>query len=100
MSRPYISKPQGGSPFPAPMSSKPETHRIEHKRELTPELDLEKEVIACLNTPEGGLIFIGIDKSGQPVGVADQRVSHARPAHAHVHTHSQTLARTHADMRT
>lgn len=34
------------------MSSKPETHRIEHKRELTPELDLEKEVIAFLNTPE------------------------------------------------
>ena len=53
------------------MSSKPETHRIEHKRELTPELDLEKEVIAFLNTPEGGLIFIGIDKSGHPVGVAD-----------------------------
>jgi predicted HTH transcriptional regulator len=53
------------------MSIKPETHRLEYKRELTPELDLEKEVIAFLNTPEGGLIFIGIDKSGQPVGVAD-----------------------------
>ena len=49
----------------------PETHRIEYKRELTPDLDLEKEVIAFLNTPEGGLIFIGIDKDGRRVGVAD-----------------------------
>ena len=49
----------------------PETHRIEFKRELTPELDLEKEVIAFLNTPEGGFIYIGIDKVGQRVGVAD-----------------------------
>ena len=57
------------------MSNKPshtiETHRIEFKRELTPELDLEKEVIAFLNTPEGGFIYIGIDKVGQRVGVAD-----------------------------
>ena len=49
----------------------PETHRIEYKRELTPELDLEKEVIAFLNTPEGGLIFLGIDKAGVRVGVVD-----------------------------
>lgn len=49
----------------------PETHRVEYKRELTPELDLEKEVIAFLNTPEGGFIYIGIDKVGQRVGVAD-----------------------------
>jgi hypothetical protein len=55
------------------MSNKPmpETHRIEYKRELTPELDLEKEVIAFLNTPEGGFIYIGIDKVGHRVGVAD-----------------------------
>jgi ATP-dependent DNA helicase RecG len=37
------------------MSSKPahthETHRIEFKRELTPELDLKKEVIAFLSRP-------------------------------------------------
>lgn len=41
------------------MSNKPlpETHRVEYKRELTPELDLEKEVIAFLNTPEGGFIY-------------------------------------------
>ena len=49
----------------------PETHRVEYKRELTPELDLEKEVIAFLNTPEGGFIYIGIDKVGRRVGVAD-----------------------------
>ena len=48
-----------------------ETHRIEYKRELTPELDLEKEVIAFLNTPEGGFIYLGIDKAGVRVGVAD-----------------------------
>ena len=52
-------------------SAMPETHRIEYKRELTPELDLEKEVIAFLNTPEGGLIYLGIDKAGVRVGVID-----------------------------
>ena len=52
-------------------SAMPETHRIEYKRELTPELDLEKEVIAFLNTPEGGLIYLGIDKAGVRVGVVD-----------------------------
>ena len=57
------------------MSSKParahETHRIEFKSELTPELDLEKEVIAFLNSPEGGFVYLGIDKNGQRLGVAD-----------------------------
>ena len=48
-----------------------ENHRVELKRELTPELDLEKEVVAFLNSHEGGFIFIGIDKTGQRVGVAD-----------------------------
>ena len=52
-------------------STMPETHRIEYKRELTPELDLEKEAIAFLNTLEGGLIYLGIDKAGLRVGVAD-----------------------------
>lgn len=46
---------------------KPETNRIEYKRELTD--DLEKEVVAFLNYHEGGLLFIGIDKTGEPVGV-------------------------------
>ncbi len=57
------------------MSSKParahETHRIEFKSELTPELDLEKEVIAFLNSPEGGFVYLGIAKNGQRLGVAD-----------------------------
>ena len=30
-----------------------ETNRIEYKRELTPELDIEKEVVAFLNYKEG-----------------------------------------------
>lgn len=57
------------------MSNKPkhllETHRIEFKRELNDELDLEKEVIAFLNSPEGGFIYLGVDKNGQRVGVTD-----------------------------
>ena len=48
-----------------------ETNRIEFKRELTPELDLEKEVVAFLNTPEGGFIYIVIDKVKQHIKVAD-----------------------------
>ena len=41
-----------------------ETNRIEHKRELTKDLDIEKEVIAFLNYQEGGIFYIGIDKDG------------------------------------
>lgn len=48
-----------------------ETNRIEYKRELTPELDIEKEVVAFLNYKEGGYIYIGIDKDGSTVGVND-----------------------------
>ena len=50
---------------------KRENNRIEYKQELTPELDIEKEVVAFLNTLEGGFIYIGIDKTGKPVGVSD-----------------------------
>lgn len=46
-----------------------ETNRIEYKLELTPELDIEKEIIAFLNYNEGGYIYIGIDKHGDIVGV-------------------------------
>ena len=53
------------------MSHMFETNRIEHKRELTKDLDLEKEVIAFLNYQEGGIIFIGIDKNGLVIGVED-----------------------------
>ena len=48
-----------------------ETNRIEYKQELTPELDIEKEVIAFLNYKEGGYIYIGIDKDGDVIGVDD-----------------------------
>ncbi len=48
-----------------------ETNRIEYKLALTPDLDIEKEVIAFLNYQEGGLIYIGIDKHGDVVGVSD-----------------------------
>lgn len=48
-----------------------ETNRIEYKQELTPELDIEKEVIAFLNYKKGGYIYIGIDKDGDVIGVDD-----------------------------
>ena len=48
-----------------------ETNRIEFKRQYTDELDIEKEVIAFLNYREGGIIYIGIDDNGKPVGVED-----------------------------
>ncbi|MFK7899559.1 MAG: helix-turn-helix domain-containing protein, partial [Cyclobacteriaceae bacterium] len=41
-----------------------ETNRIEYKRELTKDVDIEKEVISFLNYSEGGLLFIGIDQNG------------------------------------
>ena len=48
-----------------------ETNRIEYKRELTPELDIEKEVVVFLNYREGGYIYIGIDKDDSTLGVKD-----------------------------
>ncbi len=45
--------------------------QIEYKRELSKDLDIEKEVIAFLNYHEGGIIYIGIDKEGSVVGVED-----------------------------
>ncbi|MDD2634589.1 MAG: putative DNA binding domain-containing protein [Bacteroidales bacterium] len=48
-----------------------ETNRIEYKRELNTDVDIEKEVIAFLNYHEGGIIYIGIDKLGKVLGVSD-----------------------------
>lgn len=48
-----------------------ENQHIELKRDLTDEVDLEKEVIAFLNTREGGKIYIGIDNTGSVIGVED-----------------------------
>lgn len=39
------------------------------KAKLKKELDLEKEVVAFLNYPEGGLVYIGIDNAGKTLGV-------------------------------
>lgn len=46
-----------------------ETNRIEYKQELTE--GLEKEVIAFLNYREGGIIYVGIDKTGKTYGLSD-----------------------------
>jgi ATP-dependent DNA helicase RecG len=48
-----------------------ETNRIEYKSALTKDLDLEKEVVAFLNYREGGLIYVGIDKTDKVLGVKD-----------------------------
>lgn len=46
-----------------------ESNRIEYKRQLTD--DIEKEAIAFLNYKEGGIIYVGIDKRGNAIGVSD-----------------------------
>ena len=46
-----------------------ETNRIEYKQELTD--DLEKESVAFLNYLEGGVLYIGIEKTGTAIGVTD-----------------------------
>lgn len=49
------------------MSYNLETNRIENKEQLND--DFEQEVIAFLNYKEGGIIYVGINKNGQVVGV-------------------------------
>ena len=46
-----------------------ENNRIENKEKLNE--DFEQEVIAFLNYKEGGAIYVGINKSGQPVEIDD-----------------------------
>ncbi|MBL1411572.1 RNA-binding domain-containing protein [Sphingobacterium faecale] len=48
-----------------------ETNRIEFKREFNIDVDIEKEIIAFLNYNEGGIIYIGIDKTAKVIGVLD-----------------------------
>jgi predicted HTH transcriptional regulator len=48
-----------------------ESHFIEYKSALMPDTDLEKEVVAFLNSRTGDQIFIGIDNSGDVIGVQD-----------------------------
>jgi predicted HTH transcriptional regulator len=44
-----------------------ESNRIEFKRELTE--NFEREVIAFLNYQEGGLLYFGVDDSGEVIGL-------------------------------
>ena len=46
-----------------------ETNRIEFKQQLTE--DLEKESAAFLNYPKGGIMYIGINKEGDVVDIAN-----------------------------
>ena len=46
-----------------------ESNRIEFKVELKDKL--EKEVVAFLNNKEGGILYIGVDDNGKPIGVSD-----------------------------
>ena len=48
---------------------RPLSNRIEYKRQLNN--GLEKEAVAFLNSREGGIIYIGIDDSGEVFGVFD-----------------------------
>lgn len=49
--------------------SNSETNRIEYKEQLNE--DFEQEVIAFLNYKEGGIIYVGVRKDGQIVGLKD-----------------------------
>lgn len=49
------------------MINNSETNRIENKEQLND--DFEQEVIAFLNYKEGGIIYVGINKNGQVVGM-------------------------------
>lgn len=51
------------------MINNSETNRIENKEQLNE--DFEQEVIAFLNYKEGGIIYVGIRKDGQVVGIKD-----------------------------
>ena len=44
-----------------------ETNRVENKEKLND--DFEQEIIAFLNYREGGIIYVGINKNGEVVGV-------------------------------
>jgi predicted HTH transcriptional regulator len=46
-----------------------EDQHLEFKRELTDKL--EKEVVAFLNSRDGGVILLGVDDSGKVLGLED-----------------------------
>ncbi len=45
-----------------------ENYKLEYKRQITDEL--EKELVAFLNSKSGGVIYIGIDNDGSVIGVS------------------------------
>ena len=45
-----------------------ETNRIEYKRELSKEVDVEKEVVAFLNYREGGFDYLSMVDSVSVIG--------------------------------
>lgn len=44
-----------------------ESHRVEYKQTLTD--SLEKEVVAFLNSKEGGSIYLGVSNDGNVIGL-------------------------------
>ena len=46
-----------------------ESNRVELKADLNDKL--EKEIVAFLNNREGGILYIGVDDRGKPVGNSD-----------------------------
>lgn len=46
-----------------------ESSRVELKQVLNDKL--EKEIVAFLNNREGGVLYIGVDDKGNPVGLTD-----------------------------
>jgi ATP-dependent DNA helicase RecG len=46
-----------------------DNNRVEYKREISSDSMLEKEVVAFLNSHEGGIIYIGIDNDGKTHGI-------------------------------
>lgn len=46
-----------------------ENNRTEFKAELNDKL--EKEVVAFLNNREGGILYVGVDDDGKPVGISE-----------------------------
>ncbi len=58
-----------------------ESNRIEYKRELSDKL--EKEAVAFLNYREGGKILLGVEDTGEIIGVTDTDSAQQR-ANAHI----------------
>ena len=70
-----------------------ENHRVELKRELTAELDLEKEVVAFLNSHEGGFIYLGSAAEPMPTAMIERLFANrTRNSIGKIKAHRQTLS--------